>query len=247
MAIFDRARSFKWTYSMGLVALLAATLCLVPTLGWLLAWHMQVELEAFMLYAVVPALVALAACEIYLASRSPLLFNRFVAGLVGGLVGMLAFDMIRLPAAYMAKWAPDWVPLIGQHLVDETVGIAPTLRASLLGVGFHYLLIGALWGAAYSLVLGKGRWWWGAVTGLAFGVAFMFLPQARLLTVATGFDLITASLTWAVAFTVGGAVLGVVVQWLGRTTTNAFYVVFARETPVEVGSDLAERRYTPTR
>lgn len=247
MAIFDRARAFKWTYTMGLVALIAATLALVPTLGWLLAWHMQVELEAFMLYAVVPALVALTACEIYLASRSPLLFNRLVAGLVGGLLGMLAFDVVRLPGAYMAKWAPDWVPLIGQHLIDETIGIAPTVRASLLGVGYHYLLIGALLGAAYSLVLGRGRWWWAAATSLAFGIAFMFLPQAQLLTVARGFDPITANLTWLVAFAVGGAVLGGVVQWLGRTRTNAFYVVLARETPVEVGTENEERRYTPTR
>ena len=247
MAIFDRARSFTWTFNMGLVALLAATFCLVPTAGWLLAWHMQLDLGAFMLYAVVPALVALAACELYLASRSPLLFNRLVAGLVGGVAGMLAFDLVRLPGAYMAKWAPDWVPLIGQHLLDETIGIAPTMRASALGVGYHYLLIGALMGAAYSLILGKGRWWWASATALVAGIGFMFLPQARLLTVATGFDLIVANITWAIAFAVGGAVLGGVVQWLGRTRTNAFYVVFAREKPVEVASDAAERRYTPTR
>lgn len=232
--ISGRENSFKWDLPAGLVALIASALCLVPVIGFVLAWHMAVDLGTFTLFATIPALVALGACELFLVRKSPMLFNRFAAGLTGGLLATLAFDLVRLPAAYMVKGAPDYVPMIGQHLLNETIGIAPTASALLLGYGYHYVLIGALAGAAYSLTLGRGRWYWGALTGLAVAIAFIALPQAQLLTVATGFDLTTASLTWVAAFVAGGAVLGGVVQAMCRTATNVLYVVFMREEPVEV-------------
>jgi hypothetical protein len=232
--VTGRGNSFKWDLSSGLVALIAATLCLVPLVGFLLAWHQVVDLRDFTLFATLPALIVLGACELFLVRKSPMLFNRFAAGLVGGIVATAAFDLVRLPAAFLFKGAPDYVPMIGQYLVGDTIGIAPSAQALFLGYGYHYLLIGALAGAAYSLTLGRGRWYWGAVMGLAMAIGFIALPQVQLLTVATGFDLTTASLTWVAAFVAGGAVLGGVVQALCRTATNVLYVVFMREEPVEV-------------
>jgi hypothetical protein len=233
MAYTGRAQSFKWDTSTGLVAIVAAVLCLIPTIGFLMAWHMQVDLRSFTLFATLPALIALGACELFLVRKSPLLFNRFATGLVGGLAATLALDIIRLPATLLFKGAPDWVPMIGQHLVGDMIGIAPTTEAIALGYGYHYLLIGALQGAAYSLILRRGRMHWGTLVGAVAGLIMIALPQARMLIVATGFDLVTASAIWLVAYTVAGTVLGAVVQRLGRTVTNAFYVVFMREELVE--------------
>lgn len=234
MLVNGRGLSFKWDLPTGVVALAASILCLVPLVGFLLAWHMQVDLRTYTLVATVPALILLGLCEGYLVRKSPLLFNRFAAGLVGGLLATLAFDIVRLPATLLFKGAPDYVPLIGQHLVHETIGIAPTAKAVAIGYGYHYVLVGALVGAAYSLTLGKGRWYWGALLGLAAAIGFIALPQTQLLTLAEGFDLTTAGLNWVAAFTAAGAVLGGVVQWLCRTATNVLYVVFMREEPVEV-------------
>ena len=233
MANNNRSQTFKWDQGSGVVALLAAALCMVPALGFLLAWHQLVDLTDYTLYATVPALLALGACELFLVRKSPALFNRFAAGLVGGIAATAAFDLVRWPSTWLFKGAPDYVPMIGQYMTGEVVGIAPTIQAVAIGYGYHYLLIGSLLGAAYSLTLGKGRWYWAAFMGLAMAVGFSLLPQVQLLTLATGFDLITASLTWVAAFTAGGAVLGWMVQWLCRTRTNAIYVVFMRETPVE--------------
>lgn len=233
MSISGRTRAFTWDVPAGVVALIAAALCLVPVIGFLLAWHQQVDLVAYTRFATVPALILLGACEYYLTSRSRLLFNRFAAGLVGGLIATLVFDLVRFPAAYLFKGAPDFVPMIGQYLTHETIGIAPTLRAVLLGYGYHYLLNGALIGAAYSLALGKGRWYWGTVLGAIAAVGFVLLPQAQLLTVATGFNLGLTSMIWAAAFLCASTVLGLLVQRLGRTAANAFYVVFMREELVE--------------
>lgn len=225
--------SFQWNRNAGIAAIAAAGLCLIPTLGFLLAWHQLVDLRAFALWGILPALVALGLCEAFLISRSPLLFNRLASGLVGGVAATFALDAVRLPAAYYWHAMPDHVPLIGQYYLHETVGIAPTLQALVIGYGFHYLLIGALLGAAYALVVGSGRRGLALALGLAAGLAFAALPQFQLLAVATGFTLPLAAALGAFAFVLGGVALGAVVRRTGRTRANALRVVFLRATPVE--------------
>jgi hypothetical protein len=238
----DRGPSFRWDLPTGLATCAAALLCLVPIVGFLASWHMLADLPTWTRMIALPALLALGALEIYLVRRHPVLFNRFAAGLVGGLAGAAALDVVRLPFAVFVKGAPDWVPLLGQSLIRETIGIAPTGTAAMLGYGYHYLLIGALVGATYSLLVGKGRWYWAMIAGGIAGLAFIALPQARLLAFATGFDPMVAGAVWMCAFLAGGAVLGAVVQALGRTTTNALYVVFLREEPLEVPELAGVRR-----
>lgn len=233
MSYSPRVQPFRWDVPTGAVAVAAALCCLVPTIGFLLAWHMAVDLGAFTLFATVPALVGLAVCEAILVRKSPLLFNRLASGLAGGLAGVLAFDLVRVPGEYAFKGAPDYVPLIGQHLLGDPIGIAPTGLAIAVGYAYHYILMGALLGAAYSLVLGRGRWYWASALGLLAAVAFLALPQAQLLTLARGFSPGLAGVVWAMAFFVGATVLGLVVHALGRTMVNALYVVFMREELVE--------------
>lgn len=233
MAFLTRVQDYRWDRLTGWVDLAAAALCLVPTVGFLLAWHMQADLVAFTLFVTLPALLALGACEVWMAHRSPLLFNRFSSGLLGGLLATAALDAIRLPAGYLLKGAPDYVPLIGQHLTGEMIGIAPTAAAIGLGYGYHYLLIGALLGAAYSLVSGRGRWQWSLAAGLIAGATVAMLPQFQMLTMAKGFTLGWAQVVVVAGFGLAGTLLGLVVQRLGRTTANVLQVVFLREAPVE--------------
>jgi hypothetical protein len=220
--------TFRWDATAGLASLAAGVLCLVPTLGVLAAWHMQVDMAAFMRFAVLPTLVLLAACEFYLINRHPLLFNRLAAGLVGGLAATAAFDLIRLPATYVFHLAPDFVPVWGQLLLGEMVGVAPSTGAIALGYAISYLLVGTLVGAADSLTLGRSTWRLGLALGLAAGLAFTLLPQFGLLTVAMGFAIFPASASVTAASTLGGLVLGAVVQRLGRTRANVINIVFLR-------------------
>jgi hypothetical protein len=228
-----RTQGFRWDFPVGLVALIAAVLALVPTLGWLLALHMRVDLGAFTRFATLPALLALAACEVYLTRRSPLLFQRFASGLVGGVAGTAAFDVVRAPATFFFHGAPDLAPMLGQYLRGETFGIQPTTTAWVLGYAYQYMLVGALVGAAYALALGRGRWYWAAIAGVLAGAGFTQLTPVRMLAFAEGYTLTTALTTLGVAIAAGGLVLGLVVQALGRTSTNALYVVFLREERVE--------------
>lgn len=233
---------FQWDRTTGLVAVAAAILCLVPTVGFLLAWHQQLELKAFVSFVVLPALLGLGACELYLVSKSPLLFNRLASGLAGGLAATLALDAIRVPAAYLMKGLPDHVPMIGQYYLGEAVGIAPTWQAFAVGYGYHYLLMGALLGAAYALIVGTGRLRFAVGLGVACGVAFATLPQFQLLAVATGFALPAATAIVAFAVSIGGLALGGVVSRLGRTRANALRVAFLRACPEEAAVEAGARR-----
>lgn len=225
-------QNLRTTYAAH-VDLMTAALCLVPAIGFLLAWHMQVDLRTFTAVVTVPALVALMACEMWMASKAPQLFNRVARGLVGGVAATLAFDLVRLPGAYLVKGAPDFVPMIGQHLTQEMIGIAPSLKALLLGYGYHYVLMGALLGVAYALVAGRVRRAWALPAGLGLGLAFALLPQFQLLSVATGFSLQTAIAIALGAFGLAGAVLGAVVH-SGRGTPQITQVTFLPTMRVEV-------------
>ncbi|MDB5098751.1 MAG: integral rane protein [Cyanobacteria bacterium RYN_339] len=231
--MLDARTPFRWDPTTGLATLAAAALCLVPAAGALAAWHLQVDLAAVLRWAVLPALLLLGALEVFLVNRSPLLFNRLAAGLAGGLVATLGLDLVRLPAAYLFHIVPDVVPTLGQLALGETIGIAPSLAAYAVGYGYSYLLIGALLGAAYSLVLGKSHWQRGLAASLAAGLAFAFLPQFQLTVVGMGFDLVAASTVVVTAFAAAGLLLGSLVQRFGRTEANAFRVVFLRTTEVE--------------
>lgn len=230
-----RSLSFQWDRRTGALALAAAVLCLVPQVGFLLAWHMMVGLGTFTMVATVPALLALGGIEFALARQSQLLFNRFAVGLLGGIAGTLAFDLVRLPLAYGARFAPDYVPVIGQHLIGETIGIAPTAVAVFIGYSYHYLLVGALVGATYSLLLGRRKWYVGTAIATIAGLAFILLPQFQLLAIARGFDLAVACVVQLLAFAAAGTVTGAVVERFGKTRANALKVVFLREEPVEAG------------
>lgn len=236
MSLGGRSLSFRWDRRTGTLALVGAALALVPQVGFLLAWHMLTSLGMFTMVATVPALVALGGIEFALARRSRLLFNRFAIGLLGGIAGTVAFDVVRLPLAYGARLAPDYVPAIGQYLVGETIGIAPTSQAVFIGYVYHYLLVGALVGAAYSLLLGRKPWYVATAVAMVAGLAFILLPQYQLLAIARGFDLAVACGVQLLAFAAAGTVTGAVVERFGRTRANAFRVVFLRETPVEAGA-----------
>lgn len=233
MSFAGRPATFRWDLGSGVVSVLAAVLCLVPTLGFLAAWHLQVTLADFTRWATIPALLALAACEFYLVRRSPLLFNRLASGLVGGLVATFAFAVFHAVGSWVFGGAPDFGPVVGQHLRGELIGIAPSAPATGLGYAYEYLLMGSLLGGAYSLLIGRGRWYWAMACGIVAGIGFVLLPQFRLFTVAMGFSLGTVSAIYVVSAVLAGAVLGAVVHRLGRTQANAFYVVFLREEQVE--------------
>jgi hypothetical protein len=65
------------------------------------------------------------------------------------------------------------------------------------------------------------------------GVAFAALPQFQLLSVGSGFSVEVAMAVVVAAFGAAGAILGTVVEGLGRANPTVTPIGFWRETPVE--------------
>lgn len=234
MTFLARIQDFSQTRLTGAIAGLAALLCLVPAVGFLLAWHMQLDLRTFTTFATVPALLALMGLELWMAAHRPALLKRVAAGLVAGVAATAAFDAIRLGAASLFHSAPDYVPMVGQHLLHETIGIAPTAKALLLGYGYHYMLVGALLGVAVALVAGRVRRALGLVAGLALGAAFAWLPQMQLLSVGTGHALDTVLVTLVAASAAAGLVFATVLDRVQPATKGRLHVHFLRQSHAEI-------------
>lgn len=234
MTFLARIQDFSQTRLTGAIEGLAALLCLVPAVGFLLAWHMQLDLKAFTTFVTVPALLALMGCELWMAAHRPTLLKRVAAGLVGGIAATAVFDAVRLGAAALFQSAPDHVPMVGQHLLHETIGIAPTAKALLLGYGYHYFLVGALLGVAVALVAGRVRRSLGLAAGLALGTAFAWLPQMQLLSVGTGHMLDTVLVTLVAASAAAGLVYATVLGRVQPPTKGRLHVHFLRQTHAEI-------------
>lgn len=192
---------------------LVAPLALLPAAAAVLAWGMAVDLAQVVRWGLLPFLLALGLAEATLARRQPGAFTRFAWGLGAGLVAVATWDTVRLAAGAAFRAIPDFVPMWGQMILNEPIGIAPSLAAVALGYGYHALLIGALGGGAVALLAGRrlsaGT---GALGGAVLGLGLALFPQFQLLTIATGRGLWLACATAVAGLALAGAVYGAIMK-----------------------------------
>jgi hypothetical protein len=103
-------------------------------------------------------------------------------GALAGLVATLGYDAVRL--GVVALFALRVRPLEAlPHFGALLLGTGASPRAMLVaGTAFHYAN-GVLFGAAYALVVGARRWWYGILWGLALEL-LMMLVYPRWLSLA---------------------------------------------------------------
>lgn len=107
-------------------------------------------------------------------AQRPLLFNRLWVGSGAGLVGLIAYDLIRfavqtaLPLRFDAFYsmAAFGQLMTGQPL-DSPIGLT-------LGWAYH-ITNGWTFGIVYALLAGPARWWWGLAWGLILEIGMLFV------------------------------------------------------------------------
>jgi len=137
----------------------------VPVWGVLLAPTEMVAIPKYLLSVGGAALLVVVGALVYGRMRNRVLLNRFLTGYLGGLVGAGIIHVFVILGVLLGMM-PNLVYQLGNVALGH--GLRDTPGAGVLAVGmiYHYLLNGAAWGAAYGLLLGKVRWWY----GLFFGV-----------------------------------------------------------------------------
>ncbi len=99
------------------------------------------------------------------------LVNRIETGVWVGFVAGAALDVLRL-ASFSLGLLPGNMPRMFGVLILDQMAVGPTLSSDFVGGLYHYW-ISACFGLAYTLLVGRTRWWGGLFWGLIIEVGMM--------------------------------------------------------------------------
>lgn len=99
------------------------------------------------------------------------LVNRIETGVWVGFVATAALDALRL-VSFRLGLLPGNMPRMFGVLILDQMAMGPTLRSDFVG-GLYHFWISACFGLAYTLLMGRTRWWGGLIWGLIIEVGMM--------------------------------------------------------------------------
>ena len=102
------------------------------------------------------------------------LTNRIWTGLWVGFACTAALDSFRL-ISFSLGLLPGNMPRMFGVLILDTMAQGPTPLSDFVGSLYHYW-VSACFGLAYSLLVGRTRWWGGLIWGLIIEVGMMTTP-----------------------------------------------------------------------
>ncbi len=116
-----------------------------------------------------------------------LLKRQILTGIIAGIIGTIGLEIFRM-IGFKIGWMPGDLPkLMGVLLLDQ-FALGPDTTSNIAGWAYHFWN-GAAFGIIYSLLLGRGKLWMGALYGFLIGIGFMLSPVVRSLGVgAFGFQ-----------------------------------------------------------
>ncbi|MDO8641491.1 MAG: hypothetical protein Q7R33_08155 [Nitrosarchaeum sp.] len=192
-------------------------------------------------FALIPSVIAIFAVAILSHKKFPHISKRIFVGMASGAVATLALEIIRIPGYIFTKWIPmdDMIMLPGMLLTEKASTIMG-VEEIIMGHGMHMnlfvvpidaIVAGALWhfwngatfGIVYSLLIGKGRWWYGLIWGFIIEIGMMLAPWLIMMKgpfgiqYMDGYNIFILSLVAHIAF---GAVLGILVQKWKKDSTS---------------------------
>jgi len=141
----------------------------------LLAWVMGVaSFSTTFLLVTLPGQVGLVAMALAIRRRAPEVRTLLVAGLLGGLMGTLAYDLVRVPfvMAGFRVLAP-----IDSYGVLAAGAQTSSAWTGLLGWSFHFAN-GIGFGIAYAMLAPRRAWTWGIAWGLLLETVTIVTPFA---------------------------------------------------------------------
>ncbi len=183
--------------------------------------------------AIIPSVIAIFAIGILARSKLPRLSNRIFVGMAAGGLATFLLESIRIPGYMLTKWMPmdSMISLPGLFLTEKITSLSEVKQVIMQsGVAMNLyhapmdaFVAGALWhfwngatfGIIYSLVIGKGKWWYGMIWAFIIEIGMMLAPYLIVMKGPfgiehmDGYNLFTITLLAHLAF---GALLGILVQ-----------------------------------
>lgn len=181
-------------------------------------------------YVLIPSMVLLLIVAV-VAHRLKLerLTNRIWTGVWVGAVSTAALDVIRLPGFFVG-WMPGNMPRMFGVLILDQMALGPDNLSDVVGGLYHYW-VSACFGLAYTLIMGRTRWWGGLIWGLIIEIGMMITPPMVIAMdtgyfgLKQGFGVLGVSLTAHISY---GIVLGLLLErytkhsgWIGSLSREA--------------------------
>lgn len=174
----------------------------------LLAWAYRLGRFSYWFLALgAPAIVALFAIGAFVArnGRYPRLRSAMIAGMIGGLVGTIGYDLFRIPFAALGLRLFSPIESYGVLILGAETSSGWT---DLAGWTYHFSN-GIGFGIFYAAVALGRRWWWGLLWAMVLETATILTPFASTYAIAGKWDLIAIAYAAHVAY---GVPLGLIVQ-----------------------------------
>lgn len=132
------------------------------------------------------------------------------SGFLAGLIGTIGLEIVRESGFHLGGMPGDLPKLMGVLLLNQFASGSDTL-SNIAGWSYHFWN-GAAFGIIYSIVLGKGKKWTGAIYGLLVGIGFMMSP----VVVSLGVGHFGIDFGWGFPVTVilAHLVFGFILGWL---------------------------------
>jgi hypothetical protein len=136
-------------------------------------WVGWVRMPYTISFVTLPGLVALVVMSVW-ARRSDrrLLFNRLVTGTVAGLLGLVAYDVVRAVAQTVLPVTFDAFASF-QIFGTLMTGLGSDSHVGLVAGWAYHITNGLTFGIIYALLAGPARWWWGLAWGGTLEFAMM--------------------------------------------------------------------------
>ncbi|MGQ0570636.1 MAG: hypothetical protein ACT4P5_14100 [Armatimonadota bacterium] len=172
------------------------------------------EMPFWARYVLLPSIGLLAGVWAVAAWRGHArLTNRIWVGLWAGAAATGVLDIIRLTGFHLGQMPGNMPRMFGVLILDR-MALGPTLGSDILGYLYHYWA-GACFGLAFTLLMGRFRWWGALIWGLIIEIGMMTTPP-MVVAMDTGYfgvkfgpGLFATSFTAHVAF---GIALGLLVE-----------------------------------
>lgn len=158
---------------LAIVTALLALMTVAPLLAWVYGLG---RFSQWFLLVTLPSFVALAGIVVY-ASRAPRqarLRRALALGTLGGLVGTVGYDLVRVPLLLFGLRVLAPIESYGILLLDASSSNPFT---GLAGWGYHFVN-GICFGIAYAVLFLGRRWWWALVWAMVLETATVVTPFA---------------------------------------------------------------------
>jgi len=144
-------------------------------------------------------------------------------GFLAGILGTIGLEIVREIGFHLGGMPGDLPKLMGVLLMNQFAS-GPDTISNIAGWSYHFWN-GAAFGIIYSIVLGKGTKWTGALYGILVGIGFMMSP----VVVALGVGHFGIDFGWGFPVTVTaahiafGSILGLLIyKW--NDANSGFFV-----------------------